>query len=327
MTLAARGPELQALQTELARHMPNAVVGDANSLSYVITLQRRILALLDELQAGARPQPVPPRERHGDGIVTMRPSGQAGETLWVVDPTTAPIQRAAAPMPPAAPVAPPRQVTQPKRPAKADDAARPPRRNPPRPHDERPAAPPPAGDQPQGWRAALLAPLKRHAGLGMQALAAAFVVVAMVVTTASLMRPIATKLGLVAKPSAESQNRPKPAARLSQPPGTNVAALVEPRPTPVFAPPAAPPAGPAYVTVIATHATFAAARQAFVTLKGLYPGPLASTVPDIRTIKGPDFKNVFELALLPTLPRADADDLCRRLKSLGHATCIVKRQP
>lgn len=330
--LGSRGGELQALQTELARQTAAAHDNDPSALVRVIGIQRRTIALLDELQPGARSwsggEYVAPRP----DVVTMHSvAGPKGETLWVAEPPPAQ-QPPPSPPFPQAPSAgprpgPPAAQTLPQRGPKAPGPGQPVTGRKQQARAE-PAAKPAAASKAQGegiasGAVARLAASARHIGIGTQVLAAGAVIAVLVATTARLIPPIATHLSGTPQQGATADNRPKPSERLSQavaagpPPGTIVDTGAA----------AAPKPAPGFTAVVSSHASYADARAAFVTLRQLYPGPLAATAPDIRTAKGLIGGERYDLALLPALEKQEAEDLCRRLKGLGHVTCHVKPRP
>lgn len=339
--LDARGDVLQALQAELAQHIPAATSGDISALHRVIDIQHRMLVLLDTLQAWPAHTPfsqepilqaplfqMPPQTPDPVlDIVTMRPlSGPAGETLWVADAapgratsTAAPAHQAPHARNQRAPETGPAQKL-PPRPAEAKKPAKP-EVAPSKPAPRKPASDArSAGDTEAKPR---LASLPRHANIALQLAAAGTVIASLVLITASLIGPIAGRLG--SGTADFEQERKKPAERLPQSVATAAATI----PAPAVAQAASIPTAavkPGFVAVVSTHDTFAAARQAFVTLKSLYPVPLSRTAPDIQGVKPLLGSERFQLGLLPALTKADAEDLCRRLTGLGHPTCQVKPQ-
>jgi hypothetical protein len=329
--LGSRGGELQALQTELARQTAAAHDNDPSALIRVIGVQRRTIALLDELQPGARSWSGADLAPRPDVVTMHSVAGPKGETLWVAEPPPVQQQRTSqspAQAPPEVPrPGPPTARTLPQRGAKSSAPGQPAtaRKQQPRPEPAVKSAldAEARNDGVVAGAIARLAASAKHIGIGTQLLAAGAVIAVLVATTAQLVSPIATHLSGTPQQGAGADNRPKPSERLSQavaagpPPGTIVDTGA----------PAPPKPAPGFTAVVSSHASYADARAAFVTMRQLYPGPLAATAPDIRTAKGLIGGERYELALLPALEKQEAEELCRRLKGLGHATCLVKPRP
>jgi hypothetical protein len=83
--------------------------------------------------------------------------------------------------------------------------------------------------------------------------------------------------------------------------------------------------GAMYVAVIATVGAPPAAKQVLNDVLASYAGVVGpATQAAVEPVKAPDGATWYRTYLLPALPRAQAKDLCRRLREAGHSACWVK---
>lgn len=81
------------------------------------------------------------------------------------------------------------------------------------------------------------------------------------------------------------------------------------------------------VAVVATHQDSQVARQMFLKLKERFPDILGSSEAELEAITAQDGATWHRVSLIPPVPRAEAKDLCKRLRAGGYAGCWVRSRP